>query len=83
MLVDFFTKPLLVILFHKFRYIIMGYKHIATLLNGELSIKGGFLDPKTPKYNGVNVIEIFPPTNLVKGKITYLQEAQGNRKMEN
>ena len=32
MLVDFFTKPLQRPLFHKFRYVIMGYKHITTLL---------------------------------------------------
>ena len=38
----------------------MGYKHIATLLNGKLSIKENALDQKTPKYNGVNIIEHIP-----------------------
>ena len=45
----------------------MRYKHITTLLNGKFSIKENVLDQKTPKYNGVNIIEHFPPTNIVKG----------------
>ena len=45
-LADFFTKPLYGGLFHNSRDVIMGYKHITKLLNGEVSIEERVEDQK-------------------------------------
>ena len=76
MLADFFTKPLTGQLFHRFRDVIMGYKHIDTLNDHDLSIKER-VEKVSEKSNdnsnnkrgrGNKISQNMTYTDVVKGK---------------
>ena len=72
MLADFFTKPLQGKLFHKFRDVIMGWKHINTLH----SKKADALSPKERVENTDQNVRLSPSLDKKGnvGKINYIKE---------
>ena len=72
MLADFFTKPLQGKLFHKFRDVIMGWKHINTLH----SKKTDALSPKERVENTDQNVRLSPSIDKKGnvGKINYIKE---------